>query len=206
MSKEDVLAQLRARRVPESNFLGKGGGARQAATLRKLLLRWDADETAETAPPAPPAAVQAASHDPAPADLLPRPALSAKLRRSLQGSTNWAACDNCSKWRRLPKGREYDGDHLPEEWTCSLNPDPTRNRCTDPEEEMEKNEEWDGNVEEGDEDDSDFNAADAESESGSEAEEGATERGTRGRGWSSVSVSCTWVMYWVMYCTASLCF
>lgn len=40
---------------------------------------------------------------------------------------------------------------------------------------MEKNEEWDGNVEEGDEDDSDFNAADAESESGSEAEEGATE-------------------------------
>ena len=68
MSKEDVLAQLRARRVPESNFLGKGGGARQAATLRKLLLRWDADETAETAPPAPPAAVQAASHDPAPAD------------------------------------------------------------------------------------------------------------------------------------------
>ena len=175
MSKEDVLAQLRARRVPESNFLGKGGGARQAATLRKLLLRWDADETAETAPPAPPAAVQAASHDPAPADLPPRPALSAKLRRSLQGSTNWAACDNCSKWRRLPKGREYDGDHLPEEWTCSLNPDPTRNRCTDPEEEMEKNEEWDGNVEEGDEDDSDFNAADAESESGSEAEEGATE-------------------------------
>ena len=84
-------------------------------------------------------------------------------------------CDSCSKWRRLPKGREYDGDHLPEEWTCSLNPDPTRNRCTDPEEEMEKNEEWDGNVEEGDEDDSDFNAADAESESGSEAEEEAPE-------------------------------
>ena len=30
---------------------------------------------------------------------------------------------------------------------------------------MEKNEEWDGNVEEGDEDDSDFSAADAESAS-----------------------------------------
>lgn len=35
---------------------------------------------------------------------------------------NWAQCDECMKWRKLPDG--IDCNKLPEKWYCRLNPDP----------------------------------------------------------------------------------
>ncbi|XP_060944001.1 MORC family CW-type zinc finger protein 3-like [Limanda limanda] len=40
---------------------------------------------------------------------------------------NWAQCDECCKWRKLPDG--IDCDKLPEEWFCHLNPDPQFRSC-----------------------------------------------------------------------------
>ncbi|KAK7154228.1 hypothetical protein R3I94_007552 [Phoxinus phoxinus] len=45
---------------------------------------------------------------------------------------NWAQCDNCLKWRKLPDG--IDTNKLPEKWFCRLNPDPQFRRCEEPEE------------------------------------------------------------------------
>lgn len=46
---------------------------------------------------------------------------------------NWAQCENCKKWRRLPLN--VDTDQLPETWVCSLNVwDPVYNSCNVPEE------------------------------------------------------------------------
>ena len=52
---------------------------------------------------------------------------------------NWACCDRCEKWRRLPPGEEYEADNLPEQWFCEMNPG-TRNTCDHPEERMGKDE------------------------------------------------------------------
>ncbi|XP_039511786.1 MORC family CW-type zinc finger protein 3a [Pimephales promelas] len=45
---------------------------------------------------------------------------------------NWAQCDDCQKWRKLPDG--IDMNKLPENWFCRLNPDPQFRRCEEPEE------------------------------------------------------------------------
>ncbi|ORM41845.1 uncharacterized protein BXIN_0573 [Babesia sp. Xinjiang] len=46
---------------------------------------------------------------------------------------NWAQCESCKKWRRLPVS--VDTDKLPDLWVCSLNIwDPSRNSCDVPEE------------------------------------------------------------------------
>ncbi|XP_034550356.1 MORC family CW-type zinc finger protein 3a [Notolabrus celidotus] len=47
---------------------------------------------------------------------------------------NWAQCDECSRWRKLPDG--IDNSKLPDEWYCHLNPDPQFRSC-DVEEEPE---------------------------------------------------------------------
>ncbi|CAD7697175.1 unnamed protein product [Ostreobium quekettii] len=46
----------------------------------------------------------------------------------------WVQCDNkgCKKWRRLPVGTVIEDEDAP--WFCHMNPDPTRNSCSDSEE------------------------------------------------------------------------
>jgi len=56
----------------------------------------------------------------------------------IKADWDWAQCDNCLKWRRLPDG--VDHSDLPEKWFCFLNQDATHNRC-DVEEEPE-DEDW----------------------------------------------------------------
>eukprot|EP00964_Phaeocystis_antarctica_P125693 scaffold89369_cov63-Phaeocystis_antarctica.AAC.1 len=55
-------------------------------------------------------------------------------------ASNWACCDKCGKWRRLPDGLEYEADSLPEEWFCEMNPDGRRATCQKPEERMGRSE------------------------------------------------------------------
>jgi len=57
---------------------------------------------------------------------------------------NWAQCDKCDKWRRLPPGPEYCDAALPEKWFCSMNPNSKRNTCLKPEERMGTDEVWEG--------------------------------------------------------------
>ncbi|XP_056611493.1 MORC family CW-type zinc finger protein 3a isoform X1 [Triplophysa dalaica] len=45
---------------------------------------------------------------------------------------NWAQCDECQKWRKLPDG--IDMDRLPDKWFCRMNPDTERRGCEKPEE------------------------------------------------------------------------
>ncbi|CAL8369169.1 unnamed protein product [Arctogadus glacialis] len=40
---------------------------------------------------------------------------------------NWAQCDECQQWRRMPDG--INNDKLPEEWFCYMNPDPLFRHC-----------------------------------------------------------------------------
>ncbi|XP_053295210.1 MORC family CW-type zinc finger protein 3a isoform X1 [Pleuronectes platessa] len=40
---------------------------------------------------------------------------------------NWAQCESCRKWRKLPDG--IDCDKLPKEWFCHMNPDPQFRSC-----------------------------------------------------------------------------
>ncbi|XP_037096439.1 MORC family CW-type zinc finger protein 3a isoform X3 [Syngnathus acus] len=40
---------------------------------------------------------------------------------------NWVMCDNCRKWRKLPDG--IDCSRLPDQWFCSMNPDPQFRIC-----------------------------------------------------------------------------
>ncbi|XP_034430556.1 MORC family CW-type zinc finger protein 3a isoform X1 [Hippoglossus hippoglossus] len=40
---------------------------------------------------------------------------------------NWAQCDACGRWRKLPDG--IDCDKLPKKWFCHLNPDPQFRSC-----------------------------------------------------------------------------
>ncbi|CAL8369278.1 unnamed protein product [Arctogadus glacialis] len=40
---------------------------------------------------------------------------------------NWAQCDKCQQWRRMPDG--INNDKLPEEWFCYMNPDPQFRHC-----------------------------------------------------------------------------
>ena len=53
---------------------------------------------------------------------------------------NWAQCDRCEKWRRLPDGPEYEAATLPTQWFCHMNPNPRRNSCEAPEERMQHGE------------------------------------------------------------------
>ncbi|CAL8344689.1 unnamed protein product [Boreogadus saida] len=45
---------------------------------------------------------------------------------------NWAQCDKCQKWRRMPEG--INPDKIPEEWFCYINPDPQFRHCVTMEE------------------------------------------------------------------------
>ena len=78
---------------------------------------------------------------------------------------NWAQCDRCEKWRRLPAGPEYEETALPEKWFCYMNPNTQRNSCEKPEERMARNEVWGVDEEEEDEEDEE------EEEDGEEKEE-----------------------------------
>ncbi|CAL8369232.1 unnamed protein product [Arctogadus glacialis] len=40
---------------------------------------------------------------------------------------NWAQCDKCQQWRRMPDG--INNDKLPDEWFCYMNPDPQFRHC-----------------------------------------------------------------------------
>ncbi|XP_036428173.1 MORC family CW-type zinc finger protein 3a [Colossoma macropomum] len=52
---------------------------------------------------------------------------------------NWAQCDGCLKWRKLPDG--IDTDKLPDKWFCHLNPDPQFRSCTAEEEREDSDDE-----------------------------------------------------------------
>ena len=56
---------------------------------------------------------------------------------------NWAQCDLCNKWRKLPFGPEYCAEALPEKWFCYMNAENLSHFCEDPEDEMDANERWD---------------------------------------------------------------
>ena len=58
-----------------------------------------------------------------------------------QTADNWACCDTCDKWRRLPDGPRYEANSLPDKWTCEMHPD--KWTCSHPEESMDLDEEWD---------------------------------------------------------------
>lgn len=45
---------------------------------------------------------------------------------------NWAQCDSCLQWRKLPDG--IDINKLPDKWFCQMNPDPQFRSCQVPEE------------------------------------------------------------------------
>ena len=48
----------------------------------------------------------------------------------------WAQCDRCAKWRRLPAG--IKGKMLPKQWFCEMNVwDPRRARCDHPEDDKD---------------------------------------------------------------------
>ena len=56
---------------------------------------------------------------------------------------NWAQCDLCNKWRKLPFGPEYCAEALPEKWFCYMNAESLSHFCEDPEDEMDANERYD---------------------------------------------------------------
>ena len=53
--------------------------------------------------------------------------------------SDWALCEACSKWRRLPVGATPPGET--EAWRCSMNPDAARNTCAAAEQTEEEAEE-----------------------------------------------------------------
>lgn len=53
----------------------------------------------------------------------------------------WICCDLCEKWRRVPGVREED---IPEKWCCDMHPDNIT--CDVPEEPMEEDEKWSGEM------------------------------------------------------------
>ncbi|XP_062390673.1 MORC family CW-type zinc finger protein 3a isoform X2 [Sardina pilchardus] len=52
---------------------------------------------------------------------------------------NWAQCDKCLQWRKLPDG--IDPDRLPDRWFCHLNPDPQFRSCHVPQEQADSDDE-----------------------------------------------------------------
>jgi len=54
-----------------------------------------------------------------------------KIGTSSELSETWVQCDACRKWRRLSDGTVLDSTTV---WFCTMNTDPTRQKCTDPEE------------------------------------------------------------------------
>nr|XP_046260052.1 MORC family CW-type zinc finger protein 3a [Scatophagus argus] len=52
---------------------------------------------------------------------------------------NWAQCDDCLKWRKLPDG--IDCSKLPDKWYCRMNPDPQFRSCQVEEEPEDDDEE-----------------------------------------------------------------
>ena len=95
-----------------------------------------------------------------------------------EDTSNWACCDRCGKWRRLPDGLEYEADSLPEEWFCEMNPDGRRATCQKPEERMGREEEWDGTLlgeDEGEEGEEGGKEGEGD-EAGKEGEEGKADK------------------------------
>ncbi|XP_066307949.1 F-box protein At3g54460-like isoform X2 [Miscanthus floridulus] len=54
-----------------------------------------------------------------------------KIGTSSELSETWVQCDACRKWRRLSDGTVLDSTTV---WFCTMNTDPTRQKCTAPEE------------------------------------------------------------------------
>jgi hypothetical protein len=54
-----------------------------------------------------------------------------KIGTSSELSETWVQCDACRKWRRLSNGTVLDSTTV---WFCTMNTDPTRQKCTAPEE------------------------------------------------------------------------
>ena len=48
-------------------------------------------------------------------------------------AVNWAICDACEKWRKLPNGPDYCEEALPDKWYCWLNAPHMTNTCEAPE-------------------------------------------------------------------------
>ena len=69
----------------------------------------------------------------------PAPAVPVPFVREVQ--VCWACCDICEKWRRIP-GKE---ENLPDRWACIDHPagDVT---CETPQEDMDQDEKWDGEM------------------------------------------------------------
>ncbi|XP_039599783.1 MORC family CW-type zinc finger protein 3-like [Polypterus senegalus] len=55
-----------------------------------------------------------------------------------QPDQNWAQCDECLKWRKLPDG--IDTSKLPDNWYCHMNPDTQFRLCSAPEEKEDEDE------------------------------------------------------------------
>uniref|UniRef100_A0A8C4RK02 MORC family CW-type zinc finger 3 n=1 Tax=Erpetoichthys calabaricus TaxID=27687 RepID=A0A8C4RK02_ERPCA len=55
-----------------------------------------------------------------------------------QPDQNWAQCDECLKWRKLPDG--IDTSKLPDNWYCRMNPDTQFRLCSAPEEKEDEDE------------------------------------------------------------------
>ena len=62
---------------------------------------------------------------------------------------NWAQCDACNKWRKLPCGPDYCDEALPDQWYCHLNAATHTHTCDAPEDAMEADEVWEGEPGEG---------------------------------------------------------
>ncbi|ONM34474.1 F-box protein [Zea mays] len=54
-----------------------------------------------------------------------------KIDTTSEVSETWVQCDACRKWRRVSDGTVLDSTTV---WFCTMNPDPTRQKCTAPEE------------------------------------------------------------------------
>jgi len=74
---------------------------------------------------------------------------------------NWAQCDECNKWRKLPCGPTYCAEALPDIWVCRMNAATHTNTCEEAEDEMAQDEVYEGEGEDevaersGDDDDDD---------------------------------------------------
>ena len=54
-----------------------------------------------------------------------------QIGTSSELSETWVQCDACRKWRRLSDGTVLDSTTV---WFCTMNTDPTRQKCTAPKE------------------------------------------------------------------------
>ena len=122
-----------------------------------MNLNSESDSEDELPPPTPPPQLAEAPAEAAPAQATPaepgpseaEPAAEPPTRWPLVATSSettrhkgaglrtseWAGCDRCSKWRRLP--RSVAASSLPDPWYCEMSTwDVARNRCEVPEERL----------------------------------------------------------------------